>query len=232
MKKINLKIIADALDESFEGWSQFLNKETGEVESLPEDRAYYEGDDYEADLERLDDSSIYALLPDQYQINEYEIMKDFARRSGVTELLTALHQKHPYRKFKDKINALDIDDLYYAFRENAYYDIAKDWCEHHGISYYDSRNKTSSEVKDSIMSNERLKCGIRAENIKPGRYRHYKGNEYEVLCMAKHSETEERMVVYKALYGEGLTWVRPASMWFEPVLKDGKEIKRFTYIGD
>ena len=232
MKKINLKIIADALDESFEGWSQFLNKETGEVESLPEDRAYYEGDDYEADLERLDDSSIYALLPDQYQINEYEIMKDFARKSGVTELFTALTQKHPYRKFKDKINTLDIDDLYYAFRENAYFDIAKDWCARHGISCYDSRKKTSPEVKDNIMSNERLKYGINAESIRPGRYRHYKGNEYEVLCMAKHSETEEWMVVYKALYGEGLTWVRPASMWFEPVHKDGNKVTRFTYIGD
>lgn len=67
-----------------------------------------------------------------------------------------------------------------------------------------------------------------ADNISPGRYRHYKGNEYEVLCLAKHSETEELMVVYKALYGEGQVWVRPASMWNETVVKDGKEIRRFT----
>lgn len=81
-------------------------------------------------------------------------------------------------------------------------------------------------------SNELPNSGSTTENIKPGRYRHYKGNEYEVLGMAKHSETEEWMVVYKALYGEGFTWVRPASMWFEPVIKDGKEVTRFTYIGD
>ena len=68
--------------------------------------------------------------------------------------------------------------------------------------------------------------------IRLGRYRHYKGNEYEVLCMAKHSETEELMVVYKALYGEGQIWVRPASMWNETVIKDGKELARFTYIGE
>lgn len=67
-----------------------------------------------------------------------------------------------------------------------------------------------------------------ADSIKPGRYRHYKGNEYEVLCLAKHSETEEVMVVYKALYGEGQVWVRPASMWNETVTKDEKEIRRFT----
>ena len=69
------------------------------------------------------------------------------------------------------------------------------------------------------------------EEINPGRYRHFKGNEYEVICTARHSETEELMVVYKALYGDGQIWVRPASMWNETVLKDGEEVKRFTYEG-
>lgn len=64
--------------------------------------------------------------------------------------------------------------------------------------------------------------------ILPGKYRHYKGNEYEVICMARHSETEEEMVVYRALYGERGVWVRPASMWNETVEKDGKTYKRFT----
>jgi len=49
------------------------------------------------------------------------------------------------------------------------------------------------------------------------RYRHFKGNEYEVVCVARHTETEEAMVVYKALYGEGHVWVRPAGMLFEEV---------------
>ena len=60
--------------------------------------------------------------------------------------------------------------------------------------------------------------------IKIGRYRHYKGNEYEVLCIAKHSETLEPMVVYKALYGEGAVWVRPLYMWNETVTVDGVEV--------
>ncbi|SCJ88672.1 Uncharacterized protein conserved in bacteria [uncultured Eubacterium sp.] len=68
--------------------------------------------------------------------------------------------------------------------------------------------------------------------IKPGRYYHFKGNEYEVLYVAKHSETLEPMVVYRALYGEGGIWVRPASMWNETVVRDGKTYKRFTYIGE
>lgn len=71
-----------------------------------------------------------------------------------------------------------------------------------------------------------------ANKIKPGRYRHFKGNEYEVLYIARHSETLEDMVVYKALYGEGGIWVRPAKMWNETVLRDGKTFKRFEYIGD
>ena len=68
--------------------------------------------------------------------------------------------------------------------------------------------------------------------IKPGKYRHFKGGEYEVLCVALHSETQEPMVVYRALYGERGIWVRPASMWNETVERDGKTYRRFTYIGE
>ena len=68
--------------------------------------------------------------------------------------------------------------------------------------------------------------------IIPGKYRHFKGNEYEVLGIAKHSETLEPMVVYKALYGDGELWVRPLSMWNEEITRDGKTFKRFQYIGE
>lgn len=70
------------------------------------------------------------------------------------------------------------------------------------------------------------------EDIKLGRYRHFKGGEYEVLGLATHSETEEPMVVYRPLYGERGLWVRPAAMWNETVERDGKTFRRFTYIGD
>ena len=61
-----------------------------------------------------------------------------------------------------------------------------------------------------------------------GIYRHFKGNRYEVLGLARHSETEEWMVVYRALYGVGGLWVRPASMWLETVERDGQTFQRFT----
>ena len=69
-------------------------------------------------------------------------------------------------------------------------------------------------------------------DIKPGKYRHFKGNMYEVIGIAKHSETLEEMVVYRALYGEGELWVRPASMWNENVQRGGKTFARFEYIGE
>lgn len=65
-----------------------------------------------------------------------------------------------------------------------------------------------------------------------GVYRHYKGNLYEVVGLARHSETLEDMVVYKALYGEHGTWVRPACMWQNPIESGGGTVKRFEYIGD
>ena len=70
------------------------------------------------------------------------------------------------------------------------------------------------------------------DEIKIGKYRHFKGNEYEVLGIASHSETLEPMVVYRALYGEGGLWVRPAHMWNETVDRDGYHGPRFAYIGE
>ena len=66
--------------------------------------------------------------------------------------------------------------------------------------------------------------------VKPGRYRHFKGNEYEVIAIAKHSETMEDLVVYRALYGDKGLWVRPVEMFLETVEKEGETFPRFQYI--
>jgi len=66
--------------------------------------------------------------------------------------------------------------------------------------------------------------------LKPGKYRHFKGKEYELIGVARHSETMERMVVYRALYGEGGLWVRPAAMWTEHVERDTYSGPRFVLI--
>ena len=94
----------------------------------------------------------------------------------------------------------------------------------------EKRIKLHSRLSRELCEAEREMC--MSEEIRPGRYRHFKGKEYEVLMIARHSETEEEMVVYRALYGERGVWVRPASMWNEIVERDGKKYQRFTYIGD
>ena len=68
--------------------------------------------------------------------------------------------------------------------------------------------------------------------FQPGKYRHFKGGEYELIGMARHSETLEPMVVYRALYGEGGLWVRPAAMWGEIVDKGDYHGPRFRYVGE
>lgn len=67
--------------------------------------------------------------------------------------------------------------------------------------------------------------------LKPGIYRHFKGNRYELLGIAKHSETLEPMVVYRAMYADYGLWVRPAAMWLETVERDGYSGPRFVYEG-
>lgn len=68
--------------------------------------------------------------------------------------------------------------------------------------------------------------------IKPGRYRHFKGNEYEVVGVARDSETMREFVVYRALYGERGLWIRPLEMFASQVERDGRTMPRFEYVGD
>lgn len=71
-----------------------------------------------------------------------------------------------------------------------------------------------------------------ARALKPGIYEHFKGNRYEVIGVARHSETLEEVVVYRALYGDHSLWVRPIAMFLETVEHDGKIMPRFRYIGE
>lgn len=73
---------------------------------------------------------------------------------------------------------------------------------------------------------------VEAKSLKLGQYEHYKGHKYEVIGIAVHSETLEEMVIYKALYGQSLVWVRPLKMFIENVVIDGKIRPRFSYLGN
>ncbi|MEI6462715.1 MAG: DUF1653 domain-containing protein [bacterium] len=80
------------------------------------------------------------------------------------------------------------------------------------------------------MAKEEIKLSEEAKSLKLGLYKHYKNNNYQVLGVAIHNESLEELVIYKALYGEGLTWVRPLKMFLETVNVDGVTKPRFTFI--
>jgi len=73
---------------------------------------------------------------------------------------------------------------------------------------------------------------IDKNNIQFGRYDHFKGMPYELLDVVYHSETQEALVLYRALYGEKQLWVRPFQMFFETIQREGKSQPRFCYVGD
>lgn len=79
---------------------------------------------------------------------------------------------------------------------------------------------------------EEIKMSEQALSLKPGVYEHYKGNRYQVIGVAHHSEDLAELVIYRALYGKNLLWVRPLSMFFETVDYQGEIKPRFKYIGD
>ncbi|MEI8356282.1 MAG: DUF1653 domain-containing protein [Deltaproteobacteria bacterium] len=72
----------------------------------------------------------------------------------------------------------------------------------------------------------------KSEEIRLGRYRHQKGALYEVIAIARHSETEEEYVVYRSLYGDYSHWVRPLAMFAERVVVDGVAVRRFAFLGE
>ena len=77
-----------------------------------------------------------------------------------------------------------------------------------------------------------MKLSPQAKSLKLGKYEHYKGKRYQVLGVALHSKTLEELVIYKALYGQGLTWVRPLGMFFENIEVNGRKQKRFRFLKD
>lgn len=136
---VKLETLAQALEATTDGWQQFLNKETGTIVHLPtegEEAWWDEDEDLSDEIERGDR---YVCLPDRYDINEYEIMERFSLGTEHEEhrrrLLNVLKGRKPFRRFKDTINALGIADRYFAFRLEAFREIARRWCVNNGIPY-------------------------------------------------------------------------------------------------
>jgi hypothetical protein len=95
------------------------------------------------------------------------------------------------------------------------------------MEWYQSLAETPWTPAPRTIGNRRQRMSV----IRPGRYRHYKGNEYTVLGVARHSETLEELVVYRQEYGDHGLWVRPAAMFAETVIVDGRAVPRFEFVG-
>ena len=98
------------------------------------------------------------------------------------------------------------------------------------VKIADIADKPEAEETEIVDEADTVEEELIPEEITPGRYRHFKGNEYEVIDFAKDSETTERMVVYRALYGDRELWVRPYEMFREIIERDGKKMRRFERI--
>lgn len=133
---INLEDIANKLEEKMENWEQYLNIMTGEFFTLPDD-TFFEIDREQA--EEIENSPDYVRLPNQYEIDEYTIMTDFAEKTKDVQvcenLLRSLNGKHPFRHFKDALIIAGLREKYYAFRKLAFLEIARAWCEENNIAY-------------------------------------------------------------------------------------------------
>ena len=137
-KEIPLSVIVEAIEETTNGWQQYYNVITGEIESIPDsDNDYADMDEFEEIYEEIDTSGDYVRLPSQYDLHEYGIMEDFADDRDDEELSRALHGRKPFRSFKDTAKSQGTVDEYYAFRTSAYTDIAREWCEENEIPFID-----------------------------------------------------------------------------------------------
>ena len=132
-----------------------------------------------------------------------------------------------FSKYEGKVIRLTDD------QGNTFTDVADTFPAEYGMHEY-GKEEEGIRLGDYVIFRSQIKdvkilptFEEAAASIPPGRYRHFKGNDYEVIAIARHSETEESMVVYRALHGNGDIWVRPADMWNETVERNGKQYRRF-----
>ena len=136
--KIELKVIAQKIDEGMAGWETYYNPKNGKMIDLPDDADYMD-EETEALAREVEENGDFLRLPNQYEIHEYRIMQEFAieldNETLQGELLKALTRKHSYRNFKDAIKYYGIADLYYKYRLKKCYELAKMWCRNNSLDY-------------------------------------------------------------------------------------------------
>lgn len=154
-KPIKLKDLVDAMDMQFDASTTYYDRETGEITFVTDEEMgaaeddeplddYPEWEEEAIEVARkiaADTENRFVAIPSQYDIHEYQIMEDFCHSVEDEEmsnrLLGAIKGKGAFRYFKDMIHEHGIADEWYAFRDEAFEEIAKDWCKSNGIPYID-----------------------------------------------------------------------------------------------
>ena len=136
--KTEVKVIAQKIDEAMAGWKTYYNPKNGKMIDLPDD-ADFMNDEMERLAREVEEDGGFLRLPNQYEIHEYSIMRDFAIESDNEtirdELMKALMRKHSYRNFKDVVKYYGIDASYYKYRFEKCYELAKIWCRENSLDY-------------------------------------------------------------------------------------------------
>ncbi|MBO4309010.1 MAG: hypothetical protein J5885_04180 [Clostridia bacterium] len=113
MKTISLTVIADAIEETMDGWKQYYNTTTGEIKSIPDiDNPYISMDGFLDTADEIDSSDEWRLLPTQWELHEYDIMERFAEEQDSEQLFHALRGRKPFRTFKDNLAQLNLSEYY------------------------------------------------------------------------------------------------------------------------
>ncbi len=142
---VYLEDIVDAFEMCSDEWTQFLNRSTGKIVSVPDDSGLMTEEDAKL-MDEIEESSDYIRLPNQYELHEKGIMEEFAELFPNTRtsnaLIDALNRPHPYRRFKDMINQFGCAQQYYAYRSLSLMRKAEEWCKENQVQF---RRKPSEE---------------------------------------------------------------------------------------
>lgn len=166
-KRIPLSIIVNAIEETFGGWRQFYNVETGEIVSVPDsDNAYVDTSEYAELLEQIDESDLYIRLPSQDDLHEYDIMEAFAEEQNDDRLMRALNGRKPFRSFKDTALNQGVIDQYYSFRSTAYARIAREWCEENEIPFFEDVLQKEEQIITITVKTKGDICEMNDDEIR------------------------------------------------------------------
>lgn len=185
-------------------------------------------------------NDVYQQEPLQVILNNYRAMIEMAKIHNIVPVLGITLPMSP-KVLEECLQTLRVEltrlarqynleniNFYEALVDNSSGEIASKW-DHDGVHPNPDGYRRMAEVAKPLISHLLEQLALQKE-ISPGYYRHYKGNMYHVIGVAKHSETLDDLVVYRALYGEKGLWVRPKEMFLESIKHNGNIVQRFEFL--